>query len=445
MSVKYSAFKAYDVRGVYPTEINEELAAKTAAAFLTLLKAPKVVIGRDARKSSPALHDAVIKKLSSMGVDVYDIGICTTPLLTYAAVSKGFSAGIMISASHNPGEYNALKLIKDGIQISIPGQLDHVRKIVEEELPLYKAKAQLGEVYSLHVLDDYLNELIETFSSIKKLKIVVDYGNGMGSVTAKPLFEKIGMKVISLYDDVDCSFPNHPANPAEEHNLEELRRRVIAEKADCGIAFDGDADRSFFIDNIGRIIYPDIYCAIIAKSQLKGMVEKRVYYDLRFSRHAPEEIRAQGGEPIMMRVGNPFYKEKLKNEGGVFAAELSGHIMFADHYNIDDGLYAALKCMSVMVHEKKHLSQLANQFNKYVTSPEMNFKVKNPDEVLVNLKGAFSDGKFIGLDGVYIEYSDSWFNARKSNTEPLIRLRIEAKTQKRLDELKKKLLNIINS
>jgi phosphomannomutase len=441
--VNLSAFKAYDVRGVYPTELDEELASKVAKAFAHHMRVEKIVVGMDARESSPAIHDAILKALSSMGVDVYDIGVCNTPLLNYTVVAKGFAAGIMISASHSTKEYNALKLIKHGVQLSIPGELEQIKTLVENNVEIHPVKNELGNVFTLHVLNDYLAELEERFMKVKGLKIVVDYGNGMGSVTAKHLFEKLGLEIHALNEKVDCTFPVHPANPAEEENLKQLRESVVLESADCGIAFDGDADRSFLIDDKGRIIYPDIMTALLAPSELEGRSEKRIYYDLRFSKVVPEVIAANRGIPIIMRVGNPFYKEKLKREGGVFAAELSGHVMFQDHYCIDDGLYAALKVLKVMVEKQEKLSDLIEPLLKYPSTPELNFKVDDADAVLKRVKSAFTGGRSIELDGVYMIYPDWWFNLRKSNTEPIVRLRLEANSKDLLERMKKKLVDLI--
>jgi phosphomannomutase len=445
MDVNPLVFKSYDVRGVYPFEINESTAAQVAIAFASVLGADKIVIGRDARLSSPALHQAVVRELLSMGVDVYDLGVCTTPLLNYAVVARNFRGGIMISASHNPKEFNALKLIRGGVQLSSPGGLDEVKRIVLEHKSVSGIRQAKGKAYFLDLLGDYVNELAEEFQSLAGMRLVVDYANGVGSITAKPFFERIGLKVTALNEEIDGTFPVHPANPADENNLEQLKREVLATKADAGIAFDGDADRSFIIDDLGRIIYPDIYTCIIARRQLAGRTEKRVYLDLRFSKKAFEEVSAQGGEPVMMRVGNPFYKEKLKKEGGLFAAELSGHVMFQDHYNIDDGLYAAIKLLHLARVEGRKLSELASKHLVYFSTPELNFEVSNPDEVLERARLAYNGGRKVELDGVYVEFEDWWFSLRKSNTENLVRLRLEAKNKELLEEKKQQLEALINS
>jgi phosphomannomutase len=443
--VDINIFKAYDVRGIYPTEINEEAVAAIAKAFAFFLNANKIVIGRDCRASSPSLHKAVVNALVEVGVNVIDIGFCPTPLLNYTISKKGFPGGIMISASHNPKEYNALKLIKAPcLQLSSPGDIDEVKKLVMNPEVVREAQQQKGSVQEFNAIDEYIEDVVEEFVDLKGMRVVVDYGNGMGSLTARRVFEKMGIIVIPLYEAVDCSFPNHPANPAEEKNLEELRKAVVMQKADLGIAFDGDADRAFIIDDTGRIVYPDIMMALLVHSELRGRTDKRVYYDLRSSRILSDVIKQNNGKPIMMRVGNPFTKEKLLKDGGVFGGELSGHMMFQDHYCIDDGLFASLKVMEAVAEAKKKLSELVNPLLKYYPSPEINMRVNNPDDTLQRVRDAFKDGKSVDLDGVFISYPDWWFSLRKSNTEPVVRLRLEANTKQKLDEMQQKILNIIN-
>jgi phosphomannomutase len=444
MAINPGVFKAYDIRGVYPSEINEEVAPAAAKAFAFFLNAGKLVIGRDARASSPSIYKAIVKSLTASGVNVIDIGVCPTPLLSYTVSKKGFPGGIMISASHNPPEYNALKLIKAPcLQISSPGDMDEVKKLALNPRINDLDKKKNASVEALEVKEEYIKEVCEEFTGLKGMTVAVDYGNGMGSITAKPVMERLGVKVIPLYEEIDGTFPNHPANPAEEKNLDELIKKVVMQKADMGIAFDGDADRSFIVDDTGRIIWPDQIAALLIPSELKGRSDKRVYYDLRFSRIVDDVLRKNKGKGSMMRVGNPFYKEKLLKQGGVFAVELSGHFMFQDHYCIDDGLYAALKVMQVVRDSKKKLSELAKPLMKYFTSPEINIKVADPDATLEKVRIAFRDGKSINIDGVYISYPDWWFSLRKSNTEPVVRLRLEADSKEKLEEMKQKIVGLI--
>jgi phosphomannomutase len=445
MAIKLSAFKSYDVRGVYPSEINEELAVAVAKAFAFFLQSDRVLVGRDDRVSSPKLHDALVNTFLDLGVDVYDLGVTNTPLFNYASAIKDFAGGIMITASHNPPEYNAFKIVKDGIQMSSPGELDDVKKIALNSGAISPLRPQKGKLISLEIIDEYVKELSDHFIDVKNLKVVVDYGNGMGSVNAKPVFKKLGLEIIPLYENIDCSFPNHHANPAEEKNIAELRKRVVDEKADLGIAFDGDADRSFIIDNNGDVIYPDIMMTLLVSHELKGRADKRVYFDLRSSKILAEVVKENRGLPEMVRVGNPFLKHKLKDQGGVFAGELSGHIMFQDHYCIDDGLYAALKVMKVLVESKKKLSEIVLPLKKYYQTPEINTKVKDADDTLRKVEESFPKGEHIEMDGVFVRFDDWWFSLRKSNTEPVVRLRVEANTKEKMNEMKEKIMLIVNS
>ncbi len=444
MTINPKIFKAYDVRGIYPSELDEKAGASIAKALAFFLNADKLVIGRDARTSSPALHKAIINALTEIGVIVVDIGVCPRPLISYAVAKKSFAGGIMITASHNPPEYNGLKLIqKPNLQLSSPGSMDEIKKLAMNPAVSEKIEEKKGKLEELNILDEYVEEVCNKFVEVKGLKIVVDYGNGMGSISAKPVFEKLGLEVIHLYEEVDCTFPNHVPNPAKEENLEELRKKVVQEKADIGIAFDGDADRAGFIDETGEIVYPDIVTGILIPFELKGRSDKRVYYDLRFTKAVEDVLKENNGKGIMLRVGNPFYKEKLTKEGGVFGAEFSGHLFFQDHYNIDDGLYTALKLMKALVASKKKLSELAKPLQKYYQSPEINMKVANPDETLEKVRNAFIDGESKDIDGIYISYPDWWFSLRKSNTEPVVRLRLEADSKEKLDEMREKIVGMV--
>lgn len=444
MAINPKVFKAYDVRGVYPSDINEEVASATAKALAFHLQSKEIAVGRDARASSPSLFSAITKALVEVGVKVIDIGLCPTPLLHYTVAKKGFAGGIMISASHNPPEYNAFKLVKKPcFQLSSPGDMDFIKKLALNPEVTSKIGDTKGAVEKLDILTEYVAELSEHFSGMKPLTVVVDYGNGMGSITAKPVMEKLGIKVIPLFEEINIINPTHHANPAEEKNLEELKKAVVERKADLGIAFDGDADRAFIIDDKGKTVYPDIMMALLVPSQLKGRSDKRVYYDLRSSKILPDVIKENHGEAIMMRVGNPFTKEKLLTDGGVFGGELAGHIMFQDHYCVDDGLYAALKVMDAVAESSKKLSELVKPLHKYYHTPEINTQVANPDEVINKVKEAFKDGELNELDGILINYPGWWFSLRKSNTEPVVRLRLEADTSEKMHEMRDKILAML--
>jgi phosphomannomutase len=443
MEINQKIFKAYDIRGIYPDEINEEATERIGAAFAVWAGgAPEIIVGRDARMSSPSLFNALAKGIMSQGKNVVDIGICTTPMLSFAVVERECKGGIMISASHNPGQYNAFKLIGEkGAQMTDEKYSPIKDMAVKADFSISGKK---GFVIEENILEKYISHVLAHANpAVKSLKIVADFGNGVGAVSAEPVFEHLGIAAISMYDKPDGAFPNHPADPHNIENMRELRERVVAEKADLGIFFDGDADRSIIIDETGEIVFADMLLALLAKEELKKYPGEKIYYDLRFSKAVKEAVEESGGVPVMMRVGNPFYKEKLIFEGGALAGELSGHIMFKDNYGIDDGLFAAIKTMNILCESTEKISGLINSFKKYFATEEINMKVPDADAVMQKAAERYGDGHSIGLDGVYIEYSDWWFNLRKSNTEPVVRLRVEANTRELLEEKRAELVKLI--
>jgi len=443
MAINAKIFKAYDIRGIYPEEINEEAAERIGAAFAAWAGgAADIVVGRDSRLSSPSLFQALAKGITSQGNNVIDIGICTTPMLSFAVVKKERKGGIMISASHNPGQYNAFKIIGEkGVQMTDEKYAPIKELAVQGD---FIASNKKGVIIEENILEEYIGHVLaHTNPEVKKLSIVADYGNGVGAVSAKPIFDRLGIAAVSLYEKLDGTFPNHPADPHNIENMRELRERVIAEKADLGIFFDGDADRSIIIDETGEIVFADMLLALLAKEELKKYPGEKIYYDLRFSKAVKELVEKSGGVPVMMRVGNPFYKEKLIFEGGALAGELSGHIMFKDNYGIDDGLFAAVKTMNILCENTEKISGLINSLKKYFATEEINMKVADADETLRKAAERFKDGHSVDLDGIYIEYSDWWFNLRKSNTEPVVRLRVEANTRELMEEKRAELVKLI--
>ena len=437
-------FKAYDIRGIYPDEINEKAAKKIGAAFAKFLagKTKRIIVGRDARISSPSLFEALTNGIISQGMNVIDIGICTTPMLIFAVRKINNNiGGVMVSASHSPPEYNGFKLMGAG---SV--QMADIKRKEIDDLAMsggFTGATKKGKILQKSILDDYASHILKFARNIKGLKIVVDYGNGVGSVSGKAVLSQLPIKVISLYDELDGNFPNHLPDPHHIENMAELRKRVKSENANLGIFFDGDADRAIMIDEKGEIVFTDLLVALLAREELKKYPGEKIYYDLRFSKVVKEIIEESGGVPVMMRVGNPFYKEKMIFEGGALAGEFSGHIMFKDNFGIDDGLFAAIKTMSLMRKSNQKLSELINPLKKYFATEEINLRVGDGDRALQRVAKHFNNGHSIDLDGVYIEYPDWWFNLRKSNTEPLVRLRIEADTKELMENKKNELLKLI--
>jgi phosphomannomutase len=432
-------FKTYDIRGIYGTEIEESDAYKIGRAVVTFFgkKTPKIVIGRDGRTSSPSLFNALKRGVLDSGGVVINTGLSNTPLLNFTVAKFGYDGGVMVTASHNPKEFNGFKIVRENALQVYGKDILKIKEIINKN----NFKNDVGEEIEKVFLSEYVKHLLSCAKDFQGLKIVIDCGNGVGGVTAVPFFSKTRAETFFLYEDVDGSFPNHLPNPDDKNSKKEVAKKIVEKKADVGVIFDGDADRCVLLDEKGEAISTDHLFSLISKEELRD--GEKVYYDLRFSMTTAEEIKKVGGIPVMMRVGNPFYKEKIIKEGGFMGAELSGHIMFKENFGIDDGLFAFLKVLNILKKKNKPLSDLIDPFKRYFQTEEINLKVENKKEVLEKIEKHFSDGEKIEIDGVYIKYEDWWFNLRESNTEDLVRLRIEAKTESLLKEKKEGLISII--
>lgn len=438
-------FKAYDIRGVYPSEINEDAAYAIGRALVVFLECKRIVVGRDMRQSSPALFEAVTRGITDQGADVLDIGLVTWPMVSFAVMHFGETHGMEISASHSPSEYNGIKVIRNGgaaaLQYSDLDGLKEIGRIATEgkfEDPKTKGKIEKKDINK-----NYEEYLAARFRDIKDLKIICDYGNGMGAVSAGPVLDALPVETMHLFKELDGTFPNHLPNPHDIENFEYLQKEIKKQGADLGVFFDGDGDRGQLVDEKGNIIFPDVELGALALDELSRHPGKKVSYDLRFTKAVAEEIEKAGGRTKMLRVGNPFYKESMLDPDGLVSGELSGHIFFKEHYGIDDGLYSVLKFMSLMCRTGKKASELVAPFQKYFQTEEINMKVENADETIEKVREKYSDGKLITIDGILIDYGDWWLSLRKSNTEPLVRLRIEAKEKALLEEKRKEVLGII--
>lgn len=492
--INESIFRSYDVRGIYPTEINEEAAEAVGGAVVKYLKAKQVVVGRDMRLSSPSLYRSLVKGITNAGADVIDIGMVPTPVVYFTVAKFGYDAGIMISASHNPPEYNGLKIVrKKALQLSKDDGIEDIKKMVchsergsarceestclagrrgsfttglpsiqdDKQKPGKVIKKDIKKEYFKHILSqsDYCSRAItrelktvdssrsSTISNdkIKRLKIIIDAGNGMGGFF-KPVLDKLPIKYKAMYFKPDGTYPNHAANPAEAKNLHDVIRAVKKEKADFGVAFDGDADRAIFIDDKGEVVRPDYFIALLAEDELKKSKDKRVYYDLRFSHIIIDKLKELGAKPVKTRVGNPFYKQGLINQGGTMAAELSGHIMFASGFGLDDGLLPVVKLVNFLSRQEKSLSHITGPLKGYYANPgEINVESHNSAKVIEGMEKKYGKlGKVDKLDGLTIEMKDWWFNVRGSNTEPVIRINLETKPdEKFMMQRKKELLEEI--
>ncbi|MBN2457584.1 phosphomannomutase/phosphoglucomutase [Candidatus Woesearchaeota archaeon] len=447
MVLDKSVFKAYDIRGIYPDNLDEETAYLVGKAFVEFLRCRRVVIGRDMRDSGISLFKELARGITEMGADVVDIGMCTTPMLGYSVSRYGYDGGIMISASHNPAGYNAFKLIMKGSeQMSAETGIEEIYELCrKDDFKAAKSDAagSQGKITRKDVLPDYKKHILRYAKEIKGLKVVADYGNGVGAISGKPVLDELDIDAVHMYAEPDGSFPNHEANPVKFDTLKDIQKRIAEEKADIGIAFDGDADRSIIIDRDANIIPPDMLLAMLAEEELKEHPGGIVYYDLRFSKSIRERFLELGGKPVMMKVGNPFYKSALIHKGGLIAGEFSGHIMYKENYCIDDGLFAAVKFMSLLCTSGKDVSELLRPFKRYFQSEEINLVVDDAVLTLKRVAESYPDGRSTELDGVLIEYDNWWFSLRMSNTEPIVRLRVEADSEELLAHKRKELLAAI--
>ena len=433
-------FKAYDIRGIYGKGLDETLATAIGRAFVTFLKCKKVVIGYDMRPHSRPLFDALCKGITMQGADVVSIGLCSTPMSYYANGSLGADGSIMITASHNPGEWNGFKLCREqGIPISGATGIKDIEQIVAAKTFAPPA-AKAGSVTMHDIVPAYVAHVRKVANLKRPVRIAVDFANSMGILEAKCLEGLIEMT--RLYDTLDGTFPNHEANPLNTETLEALEKTVREGTFDFGVAFDGDADRAGFVDEKGRIVPMDIITALIATSILekeKGVI----FYDLRSSWAVREVIEANGGTPMMSRVGHAFIKQQMRDNKALFAGELSGHYYFRDNYTTESSAMAVLYIANVITKTGKTLSELIKPIQRYFASGEINSEVHSSQVVLDAIRANYKGGVMTELDGITVEYADWWFNVRCSNTEPLVRLNLEAKTKACMEEKRDELLALI--
>ncbi len=439
-------FKAYDIRGVYPNELDDELGVKIGRAIALTLPGSTFAAGRDMRTSSPGLYDSVVGGLTEGGKGVVSLGMASTSMTYFAVGRYGYDGAVMVTASHNSREYNGLKISGRGaLGIGRDTGLLDIQRLVESGEVDGRPDCKRGQVALREIVDDYAAHVRSFAGEIEKLKLAVDAGNGMAGYTVPHVFKGLPCQVVELYFELDGTFPNHPANPLVLENLADLRATVVGEKADAGVAFDGDADRAALVDEKGEVIPGDLVTALIAKRLLREDPGGTVLYDVRSSWVVKEEVEAAGGKPVMWKVGHAFMKEKMREEKAIFAGELSSHYYFRENYCADDGMIALVLVLSIMSEEGKPVSDIIAPLKRYHHSGEINSEVKDQEAKLKELEAAFSDGKAFHLDGLSVEYDDWWFNVRPSNTEPLLRLNLEAKDGAKMEAMRDKVLSIIRS
>jgi phosphomannomutase len=421
-------FKAYDVRGVYPDELDEDAARRIGFGFVRFTEASRIVLGRDMRVSSPSLASSFTSGAAAAGAEVVDVGEVSTDAL-YFASGRLDLPGVMFTASHNPPRYNGLKLCREkAAPIGGDSGLQDIRAISEEEEVPARTGAAVEEIDILPDYAAHCRKLIDE-DGLKALKVAVDAGNGMAGKTVPLVFDGLPFDLVALYFDLDGTFPNHPANPIEEANLADLQRAVMSNDCDLGIAFDGDADRMFLVDERADLVSGSLTTALVADQLLRKFPGEAIIYNLICSWTVPEVIEERGGRPIRTRVGHSFIKQVMAETGAIFGGEHSGHYYFRDNFRADSGMIAALLILEALSHSRSSLSDLLQPFRRYHASGEINSEVSDQAGTLERLADIYADGKQDRIDGLTVEYSDWWFNCRPSNTEPLLRLNLEARTK----------------
>ncbi len=443
--------KAYDVRGLVDKEITPDFTFALGASFARFLEEERepatVVIGEDMRPSSPLLAQAFADGVTSQGFDAIRIGLASTDM-AYFASGKLNLPGAMFTASHNPAEYNGIKLCKSAARpIGQETGLRRIRDLIVEGVPL--SIRAMGKVTEQDMLTEYVDFLLSLFgpdltSAERRLKVVIDAGNGMAGHTAPAVMARLNVDVVPMYFELDGTFPNHEANPIDPANVVDLQKAVKKHKADIGLAFDGDADRCFLIDENGAIVTPSALTALIAVRELKRKPGSPVIYNLISSKAVPEVVTENGGKPIRSRVGHSYIKAMMAETGAVFGGEHSGHFYFTDFWRADSGMLAALFALAELSASSSTLSELLKPYNRYVLSGEINTKVSDTQESLNLIRESFKqDYELDELDGVTVTAPEWWFNVRPSNTEPLLRLNVEAINEATMKKVRDKVLELI--
>ncbi len=438
--------KSYDVRGLVGSEITEELCRDIGIAFANLVAASEIVVGFDMRPSSEKLVHAFSEGVRATGTNVINIGLAATDQL-YFATGKLDIPGAMFTASHNPAQYHGIKLARAGAKpVGVSSGLEEIRAaLISGELPIGAHRGSERRVDLLAEYGEHLRSLVDC-SHIRRLKIVIDAGNGMAGHTVPTVLGPLNLEIVPMYFELDGTFPNHEANPLDSSTLKDLQRRVVAEKADLGLAFDGDADRCFLVDESGRLVEPSLLTALIAESELKKVPGGTIIYSLISSRVVPEVIERCGGIPSRSRVGHSFIKAQMAETGAIFGGEHSGHFYFRDFWNADSGMLAALYAIAALGNSSgtRNFSSIINQYRKYFGSGEINSKVNDVSAAMERVEGHYLDrGQIDRLDGLTITSGKWWLNVRPSNTEPLLRLNVEADSDEIMCAIRDEALEVI--
>jgi len=445
-------FRAYDVRGLYPEELNEKTAFFIGQALVRFLKKknPKILVSRDNRLSSKPLFNSLTKGILKKGGEIVDIGLSSTPRFYFSVIKSLADAGIQITASHNPSNYNGFKLVrKKAIPISGETGLKEIKEIIEKgdfnKRVFKKEKIIKKDFFKEYIDFNFKLAGFKNFENLKSFKVVVDTANAVSGIDLKALFKKLPCQVFHLFSELDGSFPNHQPDPLLKENLKFLIREIKKRKANLGIALDGDGDRVVFVDEKGKTIRGDFITALIAKELLKEKPKEKILYEVRSSWIVRETILKNNGIPILGRAGHSLIKEKMREKNILFAGELSGHYFFREIGFFEGPLLVILEMLKILVKEKKSLSEIIKPFEIYFQSGEINFKVKDKEKKIEKIEKYYSKKakKIIKIDGLTLEFNDWWFNLRPSNTEDLLRLNLEAKTKDILEKKTKEITSLI--
>jgi phosphomannomutase len=440
-------FKAYDVRGIYQDELDEEGARAIGRAYVEQFEPRKIAVGRDMRVSSPSMAAAAIDGAASAGADVLDLGLVGTEMVYFAVGELRLDGGIMVTASHNPKEYTGMKIVRRGaLPVGGESGLLDVRDRAAREAP---AGHKSGQVEQYDIWPAYVERVVSfvDVSAIRPLKVVIDAANGMAGVMLPPVLEQLPIDARPFYFDPDGTFPNHEPNPLLPENREFIVSKTLEEGADLGVAFDGDADRCFFVDDTGEFVPGDFVTALLAASVLEKEPGSKIIYDVRASWAVPETIENGGGEALINRVGHAFIKHRMRKDGAVFGGEVSGHYYFRDFSQADSGVVPFLLLLELISKSGKKLSDLLAPFReRFFLTGELNTPVSDVPLKLQELKERFAaEGKVSHLDGLSVDADDWHFNVRPSNTEPLLRLNLEARSQELMERKRDEVLAVIRS
>ena len=449
MTLDASIFKAYDVRGLYPSQLDGEVARRIGRAFVDYLGARRIAVGRDVRLSSPEILAGFIRGARAEGAEVTDIGVVGTDMLYYYVARHDLDGGAVITASHNPKEWNGVKMVRRGaLALSGEAGIKEIREALLSGRFADDPEPRAPEPVLRAISDDYALHCLHFIDPrrVPPLKVVLDTGNGMGAVGAQAILPRLPLQLVRMYFELDGTFPNHPADPLIEANRLEIMQRVKDDKADLGIAWDGDADRCFFIDDTGEFVPGDFVTALLAESFCRKERGAKIIYDVRASRAVADRVREAGGTALMHRVGHAFIKKKMRDENAVFGGEVSGHFYFRDNWYADNGMIPALLMLERLGLEGKTLSQLLAPLRaRYHLSGEINSRVEDVAAALGRVEERYRDGRITRLDGISVDYDRWHFNVRPSNTEPLLRLNLEADSRAEMEKRRDEVLALIRA